>query len=152
MSIFAAKHFFAAGDELTEKFQDAADEFIHLSPSRDEAIQQILHAKLDVLVYPELGMDAWLMSLAYQRLAPIQCVFWGHPVTTGMDTIDYFISSELFIEDFYDPPKDGVVSNSEYSNMQFSEQMVLFQSLSTYFVMVCMSFSYPSSSLMNSSA
>jgi predicted O-linked N-acetylglucosamine transferase (SPINDLY family) len=33
--------------------------------------------------------------LAALRLAPIQCVFWGHPQTTGLPTIDYFLSSEL---------------------------------------------------------
>jgi predicted O-linked N-acetylglucosamine transferase (SPINDLY family) len=32
--------------------------------------------------------------LAFSRLAPVQCVTWGHPVTTGIDTVDYFISSE----------------------------------------------------------
>jgi predicted O-linked N-acetylglucosamine transferase (SPINDLY family) len=29
------------------------------------------------------------------RLAPVQCVTWGHPITSGLPTIDYFISSEL---------------------------------------------------------
>ncbi|HEY1932545.1 MAG TPA: tetratricopeptide repeat protein [Acetobacteraceae bacterium] len=33
--------------------------------------------------------------LAAQRLAPVQCVTWGHPDTTGMPTIDYFLSSTL---------------------------------------------------------
>lgn len=31
--------------------------------------------------------------LAHARLAPVQCVSWGHPDTTGIDTLDYFISS-----------------------------------------------------------
>ena len=31
--------------------------------------------------------------LAFWRLAPLQLVMWGHPVTTGIDTLDYFISS-----------------------------------------------------------
>src|SRR5208282_698753 len=25
-----------------------------------------------------------------------QCVTWGHPVTTGLGSLDYFVSSELF--------------------------------------------------------
>src|SRR5262249_32836663 len=32
-------------------------------------------------------------------LAPVQCVTWGHPVTTGIPTIDYFISSDLLEAD-----------------------------------------------------
>ena len=91
--MFAATHFFSEEDHMTKKFQAAADDFVQLSPSRDEAIEQLLSAELDVLVYPELGMDEWMMTLAFQRMAPIQCMFWGHPVTTGLDSIDYFISS-----------------------------------------------------------
>jgi len=47
---------------------------------------------LDVLVYPELGMDAATFALAALRLAPLQCAAWGHPVTTGHATIDVFFS------------------------------------------------------------
>ena len=47
---------------------------------------------LDVLVYPELGMNAPTFVLAALRLAPIQCAAWGHPVTTGHPTIDAFFS------------------------------------------------------------
>jgi len=47
---------------------------------------------LDVLVYPELGMDACSFGLAALRLAPRQYAGWGHPVTTGHATIDAFIS------------------------------------------------------------
>ena len=47
---------------------------------------------LDVLVYPELGMNAPTFVLAALRLAPIQCAAWGHPVTTGHATIDAFFT------------------------------------------------------------
>jgi CRISPR-associated protein Csy1 len=47
---------------------------------------------LDVLVYPELGMDGIAFALAALRLAPEQCAGWGHPVTTGHPTIDVFFS------------------------------------------------------------
>jgi CRISPR-associated protein Csy1 len=52
----------------------------------------IRNDNLDVLVYPELGMDATMFALAALRLAPLQCVAWGHPVTTGHATIDVFFS------------------------------------------------------------
>ena len=47
---------------------------------------------LDVLVYPELGMDATSFVLAALRLAPVQCAAWGHPVTTGHPTIDVYFT------------------------------------------------------------
>lgn len=55
--------------------------------------QRILADDLDVLVYPELGMDARTFLLAALRLAPVQCAGWGHPVTSGLASIDYFLSS-----------------------------------------------------------
>ena len=48
--------------------------------------------KLDILVYPELGMDKVTFTLASMRLAPRQYSAWGHPVTTGHATIEGFFS------------------------------------------------------------
>ena len=45
------------------------------------ALEQIRSTHLDVLVYPEIGMDHMTMSFAMFRLAPVQAVFWGHPVS-----------------------------------------------------------------------
>ena len=38
-------------------------------------------------------MDPVAARLAAQRLAPVQCVAWGQPETTGMPTMDYFLSA-----------------------------------------------------------
>jgi protein O-GlcNAc transferase len=46
------------------------------------------------LIYPEFGMDPVAAGLAAQRLARVQCVSWGHPVTTGLPTIDHWLSSD----------------------------------------------------------
>ena len=54
-----------------------------------------------VLIYPEVGMDPAAAQLAAQRLAPLQCASWGHPDTTGLPTIDAYLSSELM------EPADG---------------------------------------------
>jgi CRISPR-associated protein Csy1 len=48
--------------------------------------------ELDVLIYPELGMDVTSFALAALRLAPRQYAAWGHPVTTGHSTIDGFFT------------------------------------------------------------
>ena len=55
----------------------------------------ILRDSPHVLLYPELGIDPAAMRLAGERLAPLQCVAWGHPETSGLPTIDVFLSSEL---------------------------------------------------------
>ncbi|UUX49602.1 hypothetical protein NUH88_19650 [Nisaea acidiphila] len=61
---------------------------------------EIIHASgHQVLLYPEIGIDPAALFLANHRLAPIQVNSWGHPVTSGLSTIDYFVGSE-----FLDPP------------------------------------------------
>jgi len=49
--------------------------------------------ELDVLIYLDIGMDAFSYLLAFSKLARVQAVTGGHPDTTGIDTIDYFLSS-----------------------------------------------------------
>ena len=82
-------------DPITEKFQEYSDFFYHIPGNLPAVCQQIMTDKLHILVYPEIGMDAPTMQMAGLRLAPIQCTAWGHPVTTGLPTIDYFLSSQL---------------------------------------------------------
>ncbi|MGA7595788.1 MAG: tetratricopeptide repeat protein, partial [Gallionella sp.] len=49
----------------------------------------------DVIFYPEIGMDTMTLRLAARRFAPLQVAGWGHPITTGLPTIDLFFSGEL---------------------------------------------------------
>ncbi len=49
---------------------------------------------LDVLIYPEIGMDPLTVKLASMRLARVQAATWGHPETTGLPTIDHYLSAE----------------------------------------------------------
>lgn len=59
------------------------------------AIANIIRSdQLDVLVYPAIGMYPKELWLAALRLAPVQCAAWGHPVTTGLPNIDYFLSAD----------------------------------------------------------
>ena len=40
-------------------------------------------------------MDPNIQLLAALKLAPVQCMTWGHPVTSGLPTMDYFLTSDL---------------------------------------------------------
>jgi protein O-GlcNAc transferase len=60
-----------------------------------ELCRTIRNDNLNVLIYPEIGMDPMTLRLASLRLAPIQCTSLGHPDTSGLPTIDYYLSSNL---------------------------------------------------------
>ena len=48
----------------------------------------------DLVLYPEIGLEISTQWLACQRFAPVQVALWGHPVTTGLSSIDAFISND----------------------------------------------------------
>lgn len=80
-------------DEMTQRYEKCADEFVRLSRALPEAIHALASLDLDVLVHTDVGMDSLTQTLAYSRFAPIQLATWGHPETTGSRMIDYFLSS-----------------------------------------------------------
>ncbi|MFZ5522598.1 MAG: tetratricopeptide repeat protein [Pseudomonadota bacterium] len=49
----------------------------------------------DVIFYPEIGMNHMSLRLAANRLAPLQVASWGHPITTGLPTIDLYFSGDM---------------------------------------------------------
>jgi len=70
-------------------------------PSNIKASQETIAShELDILIYSDIGMDAKTHYMALARLATYQAVLVGHPDTTGIDTIDYYISNRFFeVED-----------------------------------------------------
>jgi CRISPR-associated protein Csy1 len=88
-------HLFPGLDEVASAVSRRADCFRTFGGTRARpsiVAPAIRDDQLDVLIYPELGMDACSFALAALRLAPRQYAGWGHPVTTGHTTIDAFIS------------------------------------------------------------
>lgn len=83
-----------AVDAETENARRSFERFYD-KRSFHETCKAILADSLDVLIYPGLGMDQDTWQMAALRLAPIQCTSWGHPSTSGLPTIDYFLSSDL---------------------------------------------------------
>lgn len=58
-------------------------------------VQQTLHDQPDCIFYPEIAMDVTTVQLATLRLAPLQIAGWGHPITSGLPTIDLYCSGQL---------------------------------------------------------
>jgi predicted O-linked N-acetylglucosamine transferase (SPINDLY family) len=81
-------------DPMAASIAAAADHVVELSPRLPAARDQIAAEGLDALYYTDIGMEPMTYFLAFARLAPVQCVTWGHPLTTGIPNVDYFLSSE----------------------------------------------------------
>jgi predicted O-linked N-acetylglucosamine transferase (SPINDLY family) len=109
----------AARDSVAVQFEEAADRFVRLPREVAAARAAIAEEGLDVLVFTDVGMDALSYTLAFSRMAPVQCATWGHPVTTGSTHIDYFISSELLEIDSADD--------------QYTEELIRLSTLGTYY-------------------
>lgn len=82
-------------DADTQRAAAKCDRFVSEPASPSAWREAVVAAAPHVLLYPEIGIDPLAARLAAQRLAPGQCVTWGQPETTGMPTLDYFLSSEL---------------------------------------------------------
>ena len=89
----------AAGDQGPCDFGDAPGvRSVHVSSRLSPAVYEAIAAlKLDVLVYGDVGLLTITYFLGFARLAPVQMAFWGHGVTTGMSTIDYFVLSKAML-------------------------------------------------------
>ncbi|HLW12513.1 MAG TPA: hypothetical protein VKU81_07430, partial [Casimicrobiaceae bacterium] len=88
-------HLYPGLDDIAREIKARADRFVEFggSRARPSVVAPVIRDDdLDVLVYPELGMDHTSFALAALRLAPRQLAGWGHPVTSGHATIDAFIS------------------------------------------------------------
>jgi predicted O-linked N-acetylglucosamine transferase (SPINDLY family) len=82
-------------DEATEMAASLCERFVNRDLDVEGWRKEILADAPHILIYPGLLMDGFSLQLAAQRLAPVQCNSWGHPETSGMPTLDYFLSSDL---------------------------------------------------------
>lgn len=83
-------------DDMSRTIRASADRAVDLSPDIARAREQIAALELDVLFYQDIGMEPMSYFLAFARLAPVQCLSFGHPDTTGIPNMDWFVSSDLF--------------------------------------------------------
>ena len=82
-------------DEETTWAKGRVDRFVQGPRSTRAWLDEVAGDRPDVMFYPEVGMDPATCALAALRLAPLQVAGWGHPVTTGLPSIDLFVSGEL---------------------------------------------------------
>ncbi len=82
---------------LPQKMHDQiariADRVITLPHVLETVRHRLAELELDVLIFADIGMTAMSYFLPFARLAPLQVVLPGHPVTTGIDTVDCFFTS-----------------------------------------------------------
>src|SRR5262245_8368989 len=106
-------------DGETRRAVALCDRFVQGPMSIERWRQTISADAPHVLIFPEVGMDRATAQLAAQRLAPVQCNSWGHPDTSGLPTLDYYLSSDLM------EPADG--------EEHYTERLVRLPNLSIYY-------------------
>ncbi len=106
-------------DPVVRFLRKHADTFVFLPGDIASAAHLIQHHQPDVLVYSGIGMDPATYGLAFHRLAPVQCVTWGHPVTTGIPSMDWFLSNDCF-----EPPG---------AETHYSERLARLEGIGTYY-------------------
>jgi protein O-GlcNAc transferase len=112
-------HTSAMRDLQTQTAEKLCERFVQGPKLIDDWRETIAADAPHVLLYPEINMDPATAALAALRLAPVQCMSWGHPETSGYSTIDYFLSSELM-----EPPD---------ADAHYNEQLVRLPNLSVYY-------------------
>jgi protein O-GlcNAc transferase len=79
----------------------------------------IANENFNVIIYTEIGMDPLFRFLSFYRLANVQINTYGHSETSGIPTINYYISSKYY---------ENINSPDNYS-----EKLIQFDSLCTYY-------------------
>lgn len=106
-------------DQETDLAKAKAKSYINSRHSAIEIALLIREKNLDVLLFPEVGMDTTTKALSCLRMAPVQVVSWGHPESTGLASIDYFLSADDF--------------EQSTSQNNYSEELIQLPKLGTYF-------------------
>ena len=86
-------------DAMTDRIKSFSDHFVAFSQvnMRDLTVvaEEIKKSELDILIFADIGMEPITYQLGAMRLAPVQCVLVGHGATTGLPTMDYYISGDF---------------------------------------------------------
>ena len=80
-------------DPWAHAIRESAESHVALPADPAHIRATLEEARLDVLIFADIGMEPLTYYLAFWRFAPFQMTTWGHPVTSGIDTIDYYLSA-----------------------------------------------------------
>ena len=86
-------------NEFIEKEKNNFLKNIRLPERLNEKINFFKKEKFNILFYPDIGMSVEMYFLSLIRLAKYQIMSWGHPETTGSESIDFFLCSKSLITD-----------------------------------------------------
>lgn len=81
-------------DDWSSRMAASGDHYIKLPGDLQLARERIAAEKLDVLFYPDIGMEPTTYFLGFSRLAQVQAMTWGHPETSGIPAMDMFFSGK----------------------------------------------------------
>lgn len=70
-------------DAVYAQFRTAANQYRQIPRDVAAAGATIADQDLDVLIFANVRMDSLTVPLAWSRMAPVQCVTWGHPEAAG---------------------------------------------------------------------
>lgn len=136
--------------KFRDEFKIYSNHMQFITGEIDEIASSIVADHLDILIFPEIGLDSKINLLSCLRLAPIQCTTWAHPITSGSPTIDYFLSSELMEPEngekhyseklvrlpnigFCIEPPNLSVSDKQRSDFQFRGDSIVYLSCQSLF-------------------
>lgn len=88
-------------DAVSYTIKDLADKHWRLAGHPLEIVRFIRSLDLDYLIFPEIGGVGAEYQTAIFRLARKQALGWGCPFTSGLPTIDHYLSGE-----FMEAPSD----------------------------------------------
>lgn len=90
----AAFHPGTVEDASTANWRARVSRFEHGQRSPEAWIIALRAYSPDIVLFPDIGMDRTTQAVAALRHAPVQVAAWGHPVTSGLETIDYFLGAD----------------------------------------------------------
>ena len=102
-------------DAQSHVLKNAAHRFKHVQTGVQSTIAEILDVDLDVMIFPDIGMDCQQQVFAAWRLARVQVALYGHPISTGLAQIDVFFSAAAL--------------EPEHAQSHYSERLVLLPEL-----------------------